>query len=77
MGELDTLIITMMLLLSLCSCSREAAKVEQKPVFLATGAETVIAVKPEASEEAALKHLQDPKRAYCLGSPLGSSFSSL
>lgn len=77
MGKLDTLIIATMLLLSLRSCIREAAKVEQKPVFLAAGAETVTAVKPEASEEAALKYLQDPKRAYCLGRPLGSSFCSL
>jgi hypothetical protein len=49
-------------LLALCSCSKEAPKatsnVTPKPAFFAAKSESVIGVKPEASEEAALGYLQ-------------------
>ena len=47
------------LLLALCSCSKETPNVTPKPVFLAAKAETVIAGKPEPSEESALRYLQE------------------
>ena len=56
-------VVVNILLLVLCSCSRETPKVISNatlpPVFLAAKSETVISEQPEASEETVLRYLQD------------------
>jgi hypothetical protein len=61
-GKGSAVLVTTLLLV-LCSCSRETpevtSNVTQAPVFLAAKVGTVIAVKPESSEETALAYLQE------------------